>query len=148
MNSLPSEERRKLRPYVVIECPERIPCNPCVAACPNGAISIKGTMVELPEVDYDKCNGCLQCIPKCPGLAIFVVDERPDDFSVVYIPYEFLPRPKIGEAVIGLDRAGKERCEAKIYKVLDSPKFNHCAIVGISVPKNLVNEIRFFKFKG
>jgi Fe-S-cluster-containing hydrogenase component 2 len=143
----PSEKRRKKGPYVVIECPEKIPCDPCVGACPQGAISISGSMIELPEVDYDKCTGCLVCIPKCPGLAIFVIDETPEDHSIVYIPYEFLPRPKKGNKVKGLDRAGKERCEVEICKVLDSPKFDHCAIVGFSVPKKLASDIRFIKLK-
>jgi len=147
MKSRLTNERRKKVPYVVIECPEKIPCDPCVGACPQGAISIPGSIIELPEVDYEKCTGCLLCIPKCPGLAIFVIDERPDDHSIVYIPYEFLPRPKKGEIATGLDREGKKRCEVKIVKVIDSPKFDHCAIVGFTVPKNLANEIRFIKLK-
>jgi Fe-S-cluster-containing hydrogenase component 2 len=145
INALPSEERKRKGPYVVIECPEKIPCDPCVNACPQGAISIPGSMIELPQVDYDKCTGCLLCIPRCPGLAIFVVDETPEDHAIVYIPYEFIPRPKIGDTAQGLDRQGKERCAVEIIKVLDSPKFDHCAVVGLSVPKELANEIRFFK---
>jgi Fe-S-cluster-containing hydrogenase component 2 len=147
MNSTPSAERRRKKPYVVIECPEKIPCDPCVEACPQGAISIKGSMIELPEVDYEKCTGCLVCIPRCPGLAIFVVDETPPDHSVVYLPYEFLPRPKKGDAVAGIDRDGKKRCDAKVVKVLDSPKFDRCAVVGIAVPKELASEIRFIRQK-
>ena len=147
MNSELTDARRKRGAYVVIECPEKIPCDPCVDACPNEAISIKGSMIELPEIDYEKCNGCLVCIPKCPGLAIFVVDETPDDHSIVYIPYEFIPRPKKGDTAIGLDREGKERCEVKILKVLDSRKFDRCAIVGFSVPKKLAKEIRFIKLR-
>lgn len=146
-NSFVSSERRKQRPYVVIECPEKIPCDPCVEACPKEAISITGSMIELPEVNYEKCTGCLVCIPKCPGLAIFVIDETPKDYSIVYIPYEFLPRPKKGDTALGLDREGKERCEVKILKVLASPKFDYCAIVGIAVSKDLASEIRFFKLK-
>uniref|UniRef100_A0A7V0Z6V4 4Fe-4S dicluster domain-containing protein n=1 Tax=candidate division WOR-3 bacterium TaxID=2052148 RepID=A0A7V0Z6V4_UNCW3 len=142
-----SEERRRKRPYVVIECPEKIPCNPCVDACPQGAITIKGSIIELPEVDYEKCTGCLLCIPKCPGLAIFVIDEGPEQYSILYIPYELLPIPEKGAKAIGLDREGKEKCEVEIVKVLQSPKFNHCAVVGISVPKGLEDEIRFFKLK-
>ncbi|HEC79396.1 MAG TPA: 4Fe-4S dicluster domain-containing protein [candidate division WOR-3 bacterium] len=147
MNSIPSEERRKKRPYVVIECPEKIPCDPCVGACPQKAISMPGSMIELPQVDYDKCTGCLLCIPKCPGLAIFVIDETPEDHSVVFIPYEFLPRPQKGEIAIGVDREGKERCDVEIIKVLDSPKFDHCAIIGFSVPKDLAGEIRALRLK-
>ncbi|KPK63911.1 hypothetical protein AMJ83_05315 [candidate division WOR_3 bacterium SM23_42] len=147
MNTPVSAERRKKGPYVVIECPEKIPCDPCVDACPNDAITIPGSIIELPEVDYEKCTGCLVCIPRCPGLAIFVIDETPEDHSIVYIPYEFLPRPKRGETAMGLDREGKERCEAKIIKVIDAKKFDRCAIVGISVPKELGQEIRAIRFR-
>lgn len=140
--------RRKAGPYVVIECPEKIPCDPCVDACPNQAISMHGSIIELPEIDYGKCTGCLVCIPRCPGLAIFVVDETPEDHSIVYIPYEFLPRPKKGDRAIGLDREGRERCEVEITRVIDAKKFDRCAIVGFSVPKDLAAEIRAIKVVG
>lgn len=145
MNAEISTERRKKDAYVVIECPEKIPCDPCVDACPNAAITMPGSIIELPEIDYEKCTGCLLCIPKCPGLAIFVVDERPKDHSIVYIPYEFLPRPKKGDKATGLDREGNERCEVEILKVIDAKKFDRCAIVGFSVPKELAQEIRAIK---
>ena len=145
MNTEISTERRKNGAYVVIECPEKIPCDPCVDACPNGAISMPGSIIELPEIDYEKCTGCLLCIPKCPGLAIFVVDETPEDHAIVYIPYEFLPRPKKGDKAIGLDRDGNERCKVEILKVIDAKKFDRCAVVGFSVPKELAQEIRAIK---
>lgn len=147
MNTEVSTERRKKGPYVVIECPEKIPCDPCVDACPNEAISIPGSIIELPEIDYDKCTGCLVCIPRCPGLAIFVVDETPKDHSIIYIPYEMIPRPKKGDTAKGLDREGKERCEVEIIKVIDAKKFDRCAIVGFSVPKDLAQEIKAIKLR-
>jgi len=147
MNTTPPQARRKEKPYVVIECPEKIPCDPCVDACAQGAISIPGSIIELPQVDHEKCTGCLLCIPKCPGLAIFVIDETPEDHSIIYIPYELLPKPKKGDRVIALDRDGKECGEVEVTKVIDSPKFDHCAIIGFSVPKDLVNDIRFIKLK-
>ena len=147
MNTAISTERRKIGPYVVIECPEKIPCDPCVDACPNEAISIPGSIIELPEIDYDKCTGCLVCIPRCPGLAIFVIDETPKDHSIIYIPYEMLPRPKKGDTAKGLDREGKERCEVEITKVIDAKKFDRCAIVGFSVPKDLAQEIKAIKLR-
>jgi len=146
MNTQVSEKRKEENAYVVIECPEKIPCDPCVDACPNDAISMPGSIIELPQIDYDKCTGCLVCIPRCPGLAIFVVDETPEDHSIVYIPYEFLPRPKKGDTAKGLDHDGNERCEVTIVKVVDAKKFDRCAIVGFSVPKELAREIRAIRF--
>jgi Fe-S-cluster-containing hydrogenase component 2 len=147
MNAEVSTERRKKGPYVVIECPEKIPCDPCVDACPNEAISMPGSTIELPEIDYDKCTGCLVCIPRCPGLAIFVVDETPEDHSIIYVPYEMLPRPKKGDTATGLDREGKERCTVSVLKGIDAKKFDRCTIVGFSVPKDLAQEIRAIRLK-
>ncbi len=147
MNTTPSQVRRGKKTYVVIECPEKIPCDPCVDACAQGAISIPGSIIELPEIDYEKCTGCLLCIPKCPGLAIFVIDETPEDHSIIYIPYELLPRPKKGDKVLALDREGKEQGEVTVTKVIDSPNFDHCAVIGFSVRKDLINDIRFIKFR-
>jgi len=116
MNAKSTDERRKKGAYVVIECPEKIPCDPCVDACPQGAISIPGSMIELPEIDYEKCTGCLVCIPKCPGLAIFIIDETPEDHSIVYIPYEMLPRPKKDDTAIGLDREARKDARLRLQK--------------------------------
>lgn len=144
-NQLPDEERRKQGPYVIIECPERIPCNPCVEACPKSAIKIEGGVVELPIVDYELCNGCLSCIARCPGLAIFVVDEAYSETEgLISLPYEFIPRPKKGEAVIALGRRGEKLGEAFVLRVIDPPKYNKCAVVTLRVEKELLNDIRFF----
>ncbi|RKX70387.1 4Fe-4S ferredoxin [candidate division WOR-3 bacterium] len=141
---LPDRERRGKGPYVVVECLERIPCDPCVAACPRGAIRIEGSIVELPKVDYNLCNGCLSCIALCPGLAIFVVDENE---GLVSIPYEFIPRPQKGEEVIALSRSGEPLGNATVVRVIDPPKFNRCAVITLKVRKELVNEVRFFRRK-
>lgn len=42
---------------------------PCKDACPEDAISFGEGNVW--EIDYARCNGCLQCIPACPFDAIF-----------------------------------------------------------------------------
>lgn len=80
-------------------------------------------------------------------MAIFVVDETPTDHSIIYIPYEMLPRPKKGDKATGLDREGKERCEVRVLKVIDAKKFDRCAIVGFSVPKELTQEIKAIKIR-
>lgn len=113
--TLPSEERLKKGPVVIIECIENIPCDPCVDACPFNAISLK-KVIDIPEIDYEKCTGCGTCISICPGLAIFVVDISKEK-AVITIPYEFLPVPKAGDTGKALDRRGKAVGKARVIRV-------------------------------
>ncbi|MEO0086601.1 MAG: 4Fe-4S dicluster domain-containing protein [candidate division WOR-3 bacterium] len=138
--------KTKKRFTIIIECPERIPCNPCVDVCPKKAITIKDSLINIPKVDYNKCIGCLLCIPKCPGLAIFGINHDYNKKEVLLsIPYEFLPRPKEGTKVWGLDRNGKRICKVTVERVIENPKFNHCAIIQIRVKKKYSDKIRMIK---
>ncbi|MGQ9708424.1 MAG: NADH-quinone oxidoreductase subunit I [bacterium] len=140
---LPPLARLKKGPVVVVECVENIPCNPCAYACPHKAITIAGNLTDTPQVDFEKCNGCGLCIARCPGLAVFVVNLRYNDKeATVTLPYELLPRPELGERVLGLDRAGKKVCDAKVVKVLDTKVQDRCAVVTVAVPKRFWNEVR------
>jgi Fe-S-cluster-containing hydrogenase components 2 len=65
-------EKFNERGLAVIECPEKIPCDPCVTSCKFGAVT-KEKITSLPKVDYSKCTGCTTCVSACPGLAIFVI---------------------------------------------------------------------------
>lgn len=47
-------------------CPEA----PCIAACPEGAISRAGPRQPL-SIDPAKCDGCQVCIPACPYGAMY-----------------------------------------------------------------------------
>jgi len=121
----------KLRP--VIECYENIPCNPCQTSCPTGAIVVPGNINSLPRIDYEKCTGCGICVSKCPGLAIFMVQENVEPgFDLVIVPYEMLPLPEKGERVIALDRDGKYVCEAQVIKIVRFPHKTN--LVHLKVP--------------
>ncbi|MCX7757852.1 MAG: 4Fe-4S binding protein [candidate division WOR-3 bacterium] len=145
---LPSKERFEKGPVAVIECVEMIPCNPCVYACPRKAISIPQTITNLPQIDFELCNGCGACIARCPGLAIFVVHKNYNNKeAAISFPYEFLPRPKVGEIVDATDRKGQIVCKARVEKVIDSKANDRCAVVTIAVPKRYYNKVRFIKLK-
>lgn len=132
----------KLRP--IIECYENIPCNPCQTSCPSGAITVPGNINSLPVIDYSKCTGCGICVMKCPGLAIFMVQENyQHGKDLVVIPYEFLPLPEKGEKVIALDRDGKEVAQAEILKVVRSANKTH--LVYLLVPAGLTQTVRGFR---
>jgi Fe-S-cluster-containing hydrogenase component 2 len=139
---LPSERRLKKGPVAVIECNQEFPCNPCMGACPRGAIRVE-TLTSLPELDEDRCNGCASCIAPCPGLAIFVVDmNHSEREGVVMFPYEFLPYPKAGERVDALDRAGRRICSGRVLKVRESRKDDRTAVVSVVVPRRYAMEVR------
>ena len=145
---VPSLERMLQGPVAVIECAQEIPCNPCVTICTKFAISIKGSLTGLPKIHEGLCIGCSLCIPICPGQAIFVVDGSYSvTEAVVKVPYEYLPLPQVGEIVSAVGRDGQYRCDAKVLQVLNNKRVDHTPVVSLSVPKELMMEVRSFKVK-
>lgn len=143
---LPNEKRLAAGAVAVVECVENIPCNPCVDACPRGAISVDRDINDTPSVDYGACNGCGLCISACPGLAIFIVDCSSDgDTAIVSVPYEFLPLPDVGETVSGLSRKGREVAEVRVTKVVNTKALDRTPIVSLEVPKELAMTVRHFR---
>lgn len=139
----PSPERLRSGPVAIVECFQRIPCDPCVEACPKGAITIEGNINNLPVTDFELCNGCGLCISVCPGLAIFVVDmSYSDSQALVMLPHEFIPLPEKGEIVDALDREGRVRCEAEVTRVLNTKAQDRTPIISILVPKELATQVR------
>jgi len=142
----PSESRRKKGPIAIIECFQSIPCNPCYTSCKRGAIKELKNINDIPEIYEDKCNGCGLCVSKCPGLAIFVIDESYSETeAIVRIPYEFLPLPEEGSYVTGTDRDCHAVCRAKVIKVQVHKSQDRTAIVWLEVPKHLSMRVRGFK---
>jgi len=136
MIKMPSEKHLE-RGVAIIECVQEIPCNPCVNACPFGAISMEN-LNDLPKIDYDKCVGCGRCVSVCPGLAIFLVKIEGEN-GFVTLPYEMLPIPKVGEVVKVLDREGKVVGKGEIVKVRVE---NKTGIITVKVDRNLIMEVR------
>jgi len=144
--AVPPEERLVKGPVAVIECVQNIPCNPCVDACPKGAITIQGSINNVPKIDFEKCNGCSICIANCPGLAIFLVDKSFEkNRATVGMPYEFTPLPQPGEKVILLNRAGEACGEGEVIKVRNAKAQDRTPIVFMAMDPELTMEVRFFR---
>lgn len=134
--------REKRGGYVVIECPQRIPCNPCHTSCPTGAVLPFKDINDVPEVDYSKCTGCVRCVAKCPGLACFVVDLAwKAGWALMKLPYEILPKPVKGMEADCLDREGGIVFRSKVEQVLE-PFKDGTYVVAVPVPEELKNSVR------
>ncbi|HHY94753.1 MAG TPA: FAD-dependent oxidoreductase, partial [Firmicutes bacterium] len=66
---VPPAEALARGPVAVIECLQEIPRNPCEAVCPTGAIRIGEYITDLPHLLPERCRGCGNCVPACPGQA-------------------------------------------------------------------------------
>jgi len=128
---------------VVIECFERIPCNPCEAACPTGAIVIGDDISGLPRLDSSKCTGCGICMMRCPGLAIFMVnmDYSPEKAEVT-IPYELMDKPVKGEIWFAYDKEGRFISKVEITAVRSAKSFDKKLLVSFAVAKEYVQSAR------
>jgi len=141
---IPDKKRLAKGPVVIIECFQKIPCDPCAISCKLGAIKPFKDINDLPIVDFDKCTGCGICISSCPGLAIFVIDMNySDEKSLIKLPHEMLPLPEKGEDVYALDRAGSILGKVKVTKVLKIK--NKTNIISLEVPKTIVMKVRSIK---
>ncbi|HNV34951.1 MAG TPA: 4Fe-4S dicluster domain-containing protein [Bacillota bacterium] len=148
--AMPGEEAWKAKRggYVVIECPQRIPCNPCHTSCPTGAVLPFADINDVPKVDYSKCTGCARCVAKCPGLACFVVDLAwKEGWALMKLPYEILPKPVKGMEVDCLDRQGRIVFRSSIEQVLE-PFKDRTFVVAVPVPYGLKDDVRAVRVVG
>lgn len=144
---IPDKKRLAQGPVAIIECFQRIPCDPCAISCKLGAIKPFKDINDLPIVDFDKCTGCGICISSCPGLAIFVIDMNySDEKSLIKLPHEMLPLPEKREDVYALDRAGSILGKVKVVRVLKIK--NKTNIISLEVPKSMVMKVRSIKMEG
>ncbi|HOI91116.1 MAG TPA: 4Fe-4S binding protein [Candidatus Rifleibacterium sp.] len=144
---LPAQTRLEKGPVAIIECLQDIPCDPCVSACPVKAIKMQSGITDRPQLNFETCTGCGACVPKCPGLAIFIVNMKHNvpGKALLSMSYELLPVPAKDQEVDALDRTGKFVCKAKIARVINPPAYDRTAVVTIEVPADRINDIRAIK---
>ncbi|WP_281680022.1 4Fe-4S dicluster domain-containing protein [Synergistes jonesii] len=127
---------------VVIECPQRIPCNPCATSCPSGAVKPFADINDNPEIDYAKCTGCGLCVAKCPGLACFVIDLTfAPGRALMKMPYELLPLPSKGDKVACLNRIGEAVTEGVVENVAE-PLKDSTKVLHVSFDRKFVDQVR------
>jgi len=138
----PSEERMHQGPVAVIECVEKIPCNPCETACPLRAISVGEDITALPVLNEAKCTGCGVCVASCPGLAIYVKDYTfEEERGSILFPFEYLPLPKKGDTVQMTDRFGEVVCPGEVLLVNLSRRNEQTALVKAAYDKKFFLEV-------
>ena len=128
---------------VMIECAEKIPCNPCETVCPHDAIQVGDNITNLPKVIPQRCTGCGLCVAACPGLAIFLVDTEYDEGrAAVTFTYEYLPVPVKGAEVKATDREGNVVCNATVEKIVSPKSYDMTKVITISIPAEYVHIVR------
>ncbi len=124
--------------FPVIRCVQEIPCDPCIHVCPKDMIKMKGDPVfGIPEVVKDECTGCTMCVAVCPGLAITLVDLRPEGSDgLVTVPLELLEAGvREGDVVSAVDMNGDPVCQATVKKVARRKVYDRTLLVTLQVPK-------------
>lgn len=127
------------RVYPVIRCQQEIPCDPCVYACPEGAIRMKGSSIKaLPFFDGDDCLGCARCVIACPGLAILLVDERYDPekkLALITMPIELEGIEfSVNDILETVGREGEVVGKGRLIAFRKSPWQNRRTLILLEVP--------------
>ena len=136
---LPAAERMKQKPFVVADCVYAFACNPCVFSCPKNAIQ-KSSTSTVPKIDYEKCIGCMDCVTKCPGLAIFGYNLSK---NWLFLPVENFV--KENDEVFLVNNQGEKLGEGIIEKVIFKPnKTNVARVKSINFVGEKLTEVTGF----
>ena len=145
LKSKPGREERRKPPtkedgvFPVFHCYQEVPCNPCTAVCPVGAIKTEEDKITgLPYmIDLDACTGCASCIAVCPGLAVTMIDYRNDPHNpLITLPYEvWRERVNVGRKVPVTDIDGAVLGYYPVEKVRSRKKYPGTLLVQIKVDK-------------
>ncbi|MFU8793459.1 MAG: 4Fe-4S dicluster domain-containing protein [Acholeplasmataceae bacterium] len=145
LSKFPSQEQL-VKPKAILECYEKIPCNPCVTSCPFDAISIADGLNDEPRLNADQCTGCGKCVIHCPGLSIMIA-QLINHKAMFKIPYEFSPYPKKGEIWYGVNRNGDVICDAEI-KSISVVKDVQTALVTVITDDKYIHDFVTIKPRG
>jgi Fe-S-cluster-containing hydrogenase component 2/bacterioferritin-associated ferredoxin len=134
--------------FPVMHCTQEIPCNPCAAACPIGAIYIDEQDIrQVPAYIADQlgtvCIRCEKCVNVCPGLAITLVDMRNEsDQALVTVPHE-LGKAFVGkgESVLAVDRFGKALGHFEVVRVRSGKATEGTVMVKLQVPRAIARDV-------
>ncbi len=144
----PPVSREKV--YPVIRCIQEIPCNPCVAACPEGLIKMEGIM-GLPGYT-EGCLGCGRCVSLCPGLAINLVCEDYDPGgkkALLVLPFEFSDYAiPLGSEVPTVDFDGSPVGKGKVVAVRERPDQDRRRLLSVEVPFEERHIVAGFTIRG
>ena len=138
----PPPTRPESRGFVLIDCLYGFACNPCAFACPHGAIT-KSSTSTVPEIDFEKCVGCMDCVYQCPGLAIFGYNIKKDQ---LFLPIEYAAVE--GSEVFLVDNKGNILGEGIIEKIfLKKNKTNVARVKSLDVHGKELSAVRGFIVK-
>ncbi len=123
--------------HPVIRCVQEIPCNPCEAACPEGLITLDGSIMSLPEY-HGECLGCGECVTVCPGLAINLVFNDFDPTgatALLMLPFELnLEAIPLGQEVKTVDMDGNPVGTGKVIAFRQRPEQDRRHLLLLEVP--------------
>lgn len=139
---IPTPERMTEKPFVLIDCLYGFACNPCEFACPHGAIT-KTSTSTAPQIDFNKCVGCMDCVYQCPGLAIFGYSLKKD---WLFLPVEYHVEEMSEVFLVGNN--GQKLGEGIIEKVLKKPnKTDIVRVKSLSIHGETLTAVRGFIIK-
>ncbi len=139
---MPSPERMEKQAFVLIDCLYGFACNPCAFSCKHGAIT-KSSTSTVPQIDFEKCIGCMDCVYQCPGLAIFGYNLKKD---WIFLPIEYAVTE--GASCFLVDNQGKKLGEGTVEKILKkSNKTNIARVRSLTIHSEELASVRGFIVK-
>lgn len=138
----PSIDRMYQQGFVIADCLYGFACNPCAFSCPKGAIQ-KSSTSTVPVIDYEKCVGCMDCVAKCPGLAIFGYNLTK---NWLFLPIEYFAEEQ--KEVYLINNNGEILGEGIIEKILKKPnKTNIARVKALTLEGEMLTHVSGFIIK-